>query len=80
MHRIKHHFASHLLRLRKPDQAIYAHVESATGSSPEQIVFFDDMLENVQAAGQRGWHASQILADRDPIVQVREHLPRLGVL
>jgi putative hydrolase of the HAD superfamily len=79
MHRIRHHFASHLLGLRKPDEAIYAHVERQTGFVPAQIVFFDDMLENVQGAQRRGWKAHQIARERDPIGQIRSHLSAYSV-
>jgi putative hydrolase of the HAD superfamily len=81
MHRLTHRFASHLLGLRKPDEAIYARVERDTGFAGSQIVFFDDMLENVEAAKRRGWHAYQILRERDePVAQMREHLVEHGVL
>src|SRR4051812_15052467 len=39
MHRLTHCFASFQLGLRKPDPAIYEHVERTTGFSREQIVF-----------------------------------------
>jgi putative hydrolase of the HAD superfamily len=81
MDRLRHHFASHLLGLRKPDDAIYARVERDTGYAGPQVLFFDDMLENVEAARRRGWRAHQILRDRDePVAQVREHLAEHGVL
>ena len=81
MHRLTHHFASHLIGLRKPDDAIYAHVERVTGFGESQIVFFDDMLENVQAAQRRGWRAHHIDRERDePVAQMREHLAAHGVL
>jgi glucose-1-phosphatase len=79
MDRIQRHFASHLIGLRKPDDAAYAHVERNTGFTGGQIVFFDDMLENVEAARRRDWWAHQILQDADPIEQVRHHLGRHGV-
>ena len=81
MDRLTHHFASHLIGLRKPEDAIYAHVERVTGFSGPQVAFFDDMLENVQAAQRRGWRAHQILRERDePVAQMREHLHSHGVL
>jgi HAD superfamily hydrolase (TIGR01509 family) len=73
-------FASHLLRARKPDDRIYAHVEQATGVAPGRIVFFDDVEENVAAAARRGWHAHRIALDRNPVAQVREHLQRHEIL
>ena len=79
--RLTHAFASHLLRLRKPDDAIYAHVERATGAAGGAIVFFDDIAENVDAARRRGWHAYRIdPAPDDPLPQVRSRLRAHGVL
>jgi putative hydrolase of the HAD superfamily len=80
LNRLTHAFASHLIGIRKPDDAIYAHVEQATGLSGPQIVFFDDLAENVAAAQRRGWRAHQITIDRDPVPQIREHLSAHGVL
>ena len=50
-----HAFVSAHLRLLKPDPAIYAHVESATGLPPEFLLFADDKAENTAAAAARGW-------------------------
>src|SRR5207244_351092 len=80
MDRLTHRFASFQLGLRKPDPAIFDHVERTTGLRGEQILFFDDAPENVRAAGQHGWNAQLIGTDRDPIQQIREVLQRLGVL
>ncbi|AXE33792.1 hypothetical protein DK843_05340 [Chromobacterium phragmitis] len=52
-----HTFASHLLRLRKPDAAIYRHVQDTLGAAPEAIAFFDDNIECVEAAQAQGWQA-----------------------
>jgi len=78
--KLTYRFASQLIGHRKPDDAIYAHVEQAAGMRGEQIAFFDDVPENVQAARRRGWHAEQILHDGQPIHQIRQHLRRLRVL
>ena len=80
LERLTYQFGSHLIGARKPDPAAYAHVERATEMSGPQIVFFDDLPENVVAAQQRGWRAHRIATDRDPVQQVREHLSRYGVL
>ena len=50
------HVSAHM-RLLKPDPAIYAAVESATGLPPEAHLFIDDRAENVAAARARGWRA-----------------------
>jgi FMN phosphatase YigB (HAD superfamily) len=79
--RLTHRFASHLVRLRKPDDAIYAHVEQATAMPAEAILFFDDIEENVAAARNRGWCARRIdPALDDPISQIRTALREHGVL
>ena len=78
--RLDHCFASHLLRLRKPDDAIYAHVEQTTGVPAAGILFFDDVEENIAAAARRGWRAHRVAVDADPIEQVRRHLRALDVL
>jgi putative hydrolase of the HAD superfamily len=51
-------FASHQLGLRKPDRAVYQHVQQALQVEAAAIVFFDDNIECVEAAIQAGWHAS----------------------
>jgi putative hydrolase of the HAD superfamily len=79
MEKFDHRFASHLLRMRKPDDPIYAHVERATRTEPTAILFFDDVEENVAAAARRGWHAHQVRVDSDPIAQVRRHLRGYGI-
>ncbi len=77
---LKHHFASHHLRLAKPDPAIYAHVEQKTGTAPGRILFFDDLAVNCEGARRRGWHACQIKPDGNPVEQIDAELSRLRVL
>jgi glucose-1-phosphatase len=78
--RLKRHFASHLLALAKPDDAIYAEFERLTGLRGPEILFFDDRIENIEGALRRNWRAHRIDPRRDTIAQVREHLGRYGVL
>ena len=80
LERLTYQFASHLAGHRKPDEGIFEHVERATGWSGPQIVFFDDVAENVATARKRGWRAEVIAHDGEPLRQVRRHLARLGVL
>ena len=49
-------FYSHHLELRKPDEAIYKYVTNALEVDPGQILFIDDLEENIQAANKHGWH------------------------
>ncbi len=49
-------FVSAELGLLKPDPAIYAALETATGYAPARLFFTDDRPENCAAAAARGWH------------------------
>ncbi|MDB5320547.1 MAG: HAD-superfamily hydrolase, subfamily variant 3 [Phycisphaerales bacterium] len=77
---LKHRFASHLVRARKPDAAIYAHLERETGFDPAWIIFFDDVAENVEAARERGWRAHLVERCENPIPGIRQVLRDEGVL
>ncbi len=78
--RMRHRFASHLLGLAKPDEAIYRHVERATGTPPPRILFFDDLEPNVAGARACGWRAERVLPQQDPIAQLRAHLAAYDLL
>lgn len=81
LNRLHHQFASHLIRARKPDEAIYAHLERETGVRGGSILFFDDVEENVKAAMRRGWKAEWIDPERnDPMGQIREGLRAHGAI
>jgi putative hydrolase of the HAD superfamily len=80
LHRMTHRFASHLLGLRKPDDAIYEQVERQTNLSGDQILFFDDIAENVDAAARRGWRVHRVERCGDTVPQLRRHLVENGVL
>jgi putative hydrolase of the HAD superfamily len=71
---LTYRFASHLMRLRKPDPAIYMAVEKQTGCEPGQVTFFDDLKENVEAAGQRGWNAILVPPLDNTVPFLREQL------
>ena len=78
--RLKQHFASHLLGVAKPDDAIYTAFEAKTGLSAQAILFFDDRLENIDGALRRGWRAHRIDPLHDTVAQLREQLRRYRVL
>jgi FMN phosphatase YigB (HAD superfamily) len=78
--RLGRHFASHLLGLAKPDPAIYRAFEQATDLSGHQILFFDDLGENVEAARARGWNAELIDPARETVPQLRAALARYRLL
>jgi FMN phosphatase YigB (HAD superfamily) len=44
-------------RCMKPEAGLYEVVERVTGSSGEEILYFDDRPENVAAGAARGWKA-----------------------
>ena len=75
-----HRFASHLAYLRKPDDAIFAHVDRKAGIEAENVLFFDDSAENIAAAETHGWNAVKIDNREDPIEQIRTALKTFGVL
>ena len=49
------YYISGQMGLIKPDPAIYAAVEADCGIAPEHLLFTDDRLDNIKAAGARGW-------------------------
>ena len=77
--RLQHRYASHELKLRKPDPSIYAHVESLV-AVPSEILFFDDLADNIAAARARSWQAVQVLSREDPVREMRAELVRVGLL
>jgi len=72
--------ASHLLRLAKPDPAIYQAALTELGCAPGEVLFFDDLPENIAAAREAGWHAERIDPLGDTAAQMRGHLRAHGVL
>ena len=48
-------FISGQLGVMKPDPAIYAHLEAATGIAPARLLFTDDRPDNIAAARARNW-------------------------
>ncbi len=85
---IGHLHASHIMGLLKPEAAIYRAFERATGlhggpgarGTPAEIVFFDDLEENVAAANECGWRAFVVDHRGDTAAQMASVLGRLGVV
>jgi putative hydrolase of the HAD superfamily len=77
--RVKHLHASHLLRLTKPQLAIFRAFEQATGFGPGQIVYFDDLAENIAGARGAGWDAHLIDHTQETVPQMRQRLQERGV-
>lgn len=80
LERLTYRFASHLIGVMKPHDAIYEYVERETGLPPASLLFFDDIEANVAAARRRGWNTHRIGTDSDPIEQARVVLRGHGVL
>jgi glucose-1-phosphatase len=77
--RLRSHYASHLLGLAKPNEAIYRAFERASGYRGDEILFFDDLPANVEAARSVGWTAERIDPEVDTAPQLHEHLRRRRV-
>jgi HAD superfamily hydrolase (TIGR01509 family) len=77
---LKLRLASQELRLDKPDPAIFRAFEDAAKSMPQEIVFFDDTEEHVEAARERGWKAHWIDHTGDTAEQMEILLVGEGVL
>lgn len=77
--RLQVRLASHELGLAKPDAAIYHAARARFGVPAEQIVFFDDLPENVDGARSAGWRACLVDPLGDTSAQVEHHLATLGI-
>jgi putative hydrolase of the HAD superfamily len=58
-------FVSSTIRLRKPDAAAFDHVVKAIAVPAERIMFFDDVIENVDGARARGLQAVHVRSTAD---------------
>ena len=77
--RVHHPHASHVLGLLKPSEAIYRAFERATGFQGAEILFFDDLPENVAAAAGAGWTARLIDYRTDTAAQIAGALREFGL-
>lgn len=76
----QHRHASHLLGVAKPEVGIYREFEKRAGFTPREIVFFDDLPENIAAAHAAGWGGHLIDHLGDTAGQMRNHLRLIGLL
>ncbi len=74
LRRLQHRLASHELGLVKPDPAIYHEAERRFGVNGRSILFFDDLVANVEAARAVGWNAVQIDHRGDTAAQIERAL------
>ena len=77
--RLDHRHASHELGLVKPDPRIFHEFERRTGRSGSDIVYFDDLHENVLAATAAGWRAHRIDPQVQTVPQIRGVLQARGI-
>ena len=71
---LQHRHASHLLRLEKPDPAIFAAFERQVGARGQAIAYFDDLADNCAAARAAGWRVCQVDPRRDTVPQIEHAL------
>lgn len=72
------HLFSHLVRLEKPDPAIYHWACETLEAGPSEIIFFDDSEPNIRAAQELGWAAYWIQPAVAPALQIRKALLQEG--
>lgn len=77
--RARYRFASHLMGVAKPDRRAYENVERGTGTRGDAVLFFDDRVENVEAARALGWRAEQVDHAGDTALQLLAFLRGHGV-
>jgi HAD superfamily hydrolase (TIGR01509 family) len=63
-------FASHELGYRKPDPAIYKSALTKLGLKPHEVLFVDDMPENVEAARHLGMPAEVCMTSCHRLKQI----------
>jgi FMN phosphatase YigB (HAD superfamily) len=71
--------ASQLLRAAKPGTTIYQRAEDLFRAKGAEIVFFDDLEENIAAARAMGWHAHHINHEGDTAGQITAALRGHGI-
>lgn len=67
--------ASHEVKARKPDPAIYRHVQERALCAPHEVVFIDDLAANIAAGRAMGWHTVHYT----PGTNLAAELSRIGV-
>ena len=67
-------FVSHLMGSRKPDRDAFEHVAREIGVPIERVLFFDDLLENVEGARAAGMQAVHVRSPADVAEALRPWL------
>jgi HAD superfamily hydrolase (TIGR01509 family) len=58
-------FISCQLGFRKPEERAFRHVSKTFNMKPHEILYFDDVAENIEKAGALGMHAVQVYNPTD---------------
>ena len=69
-------FSSHQIGFRKPDVRAYRFALDALGVQPDEVMFFDDVEDNVAAARKLGITAHQVVG----VEGLRSRLQELGLV
>lgn len=75
--RMRH--ASHLLGMAKPDPRIFSRFTELMNTPPADIVLFDDLQPNVDAALSAGWRAYRIDHSGCTATQLRQVMSQIGL-
>jgi len=78
--RLNSRFASHELGMFKPDPSIFREFEKRVNRRGDDILFFDDLPDNIQAARAIGWLAELIDPHGRTDLQIESALRRHGML
>ena len=67
-------YLSHQMNMRKPETAIFQHVLEHQGLAPEETLFIDDTLENIETAARLGLSVWHLNPEEDDIVNLSKKL------
>lgn len=67
-------FTSHEMGMMKPDPAVFRHVIRTIGTTPDRLLFLDDLDENVRSARSAGMRAERTRGLREVQDALRSHL------
>jgi putative hydrolase of the HAD superfamily len=68
-------FVSSDIGMRKPEARAFLHVAKEIGAPPEEILFFDDIIDNIEGARAVGMQAVHVASARD-VQAALETLPQ----
>ncbi len=77
LRRLKHLYTSYEVKARKPEQKAFDIMLQEIKMAPEAVLFFDDRLENVEAARALGMKAEWV---RDAPADVEKYLKGYGLI